>query len=239
MTEFLLYVESGPRRKKTMVHVIGLLGCVTQGSTAEIALEATPQAIRTYLRFLNQHGETEIQPGADFKTRVAIHVMEGSWIGNGDPAKGFPPDFAILSIKDWKTYLRRLEWLQADLLKLIHDLPRKVMVTEPKSGGRSIQNILKHLAGAQGVYLRYLVGKVDGLSAALKAVENVPLEALPVALSDVWDISMARLNLLTEEERSRQVPHGEVTWTARRCLRRMLEHEWEHYMEISHRLAAD
>lgn len=41
---------------------------------------------------------------------------------------------------------------------------------------------------------------------------------------------------MTEAERQAQVPHGQVTWTARRGLRRMLEHTWEHYQEIAARL---
>jgi lipopolysaccharide biosynthesis protein len=32
------------------------------------------------------------------------------------------------------------------------------------------------------------------------------------------------------------VKYGQVTWTARRALRRMLEHEWEHLLELSKRL---
>ena len=38
------------------------------------------------------------------------------------------------------------------------------------------------------------------------------------------------------EERAAQVPHGQKLWTARRALRRCLEHEWEHLMELSRRL---
>ena len=49
--EYALYLESGPRRRKTMVHVLELLGCIAQGPTTEKALAATPEAIRAYLRF--------------------------------------------------------------------------------------------------------------------------------------------------------------------------------------------
>jgi hypothetical protein len=52
----------------------------------------------------------------------------------------------------------------------------------------------------------------------------------------MWQLSGARLEALTEAERTQPVPHGQVTWTARRALRRTLEHEWEHWLEISRRL---
>ncbi|MFQ5858734.1 MAG: hypothetical protein ACE5LU_24290 [Anaerolineae bacterium] len=41
---------------------------------------------------------------------------------------------------------------------------------------------------------------------------------------------------MTDEERRQSVPHGQVTWTARRALRRMLEHQWEHLLKVSERL---
>ena len=56
-TTYALYLESGPQRRKTMVHALDLLGCVAVGPTTDAALAATPAAIRAYLRFLARHGE--------------------------------------------------------------------------------------------------------------------------------------------------------------------------------------
>ena len=50
MTVYDLYLESGPRRRKTMVHVPSLLGCVATGATTEEALANTPAAIQSFLR---------------------------------------------------------------------------------------------------------------------------------------------------------------------------------------------
>jgi hypothetical protein len=79
------------------------------------------------------------------------------------------------------------------------------------------------------------VGKVDGLTDALKAIRQAPAD-LPVALARVWQIAGARLARMTEVERRKRVKHGQVTWTARRGLRRALEHDWEHLLEIAERL---
>ena len=234
MTEYALYLESGPRRKKTMVHVLDLLGCIAQGPTTEAALEATPQAIRAYLRFLRRYGQA-VDPDEPFLTAVAEHVTEGGWLGNGDPTPGFGPDFQPLSADDLSTYLRRLSGLQADLLELASDLPTERLATEPEGGGRSIYRILEHVAESHSVYLRYLVGKVDGLSEALRAVQQGP-EGLFPALVQVWQIAGGRLEVLSDEERTRKVGHGQVTWTAHRALRWMLEHAWEHRVEIAERL---
>ena len=234
-TEYALYLESGPRRRKTMVHVLDLLGSTAQGPTTEAALEATPEAIRAYLRFLRQHGEA-VEPERSFTTRVAEHVTEGVWLGNGDPTPGFGPDFQPLGAEELNAHLRRLAWLRADLLQLIRDVPRERLLAEPEGTGRSIYRILEHVAGSDYVYLRMIVGKVDGLPAALRTVQQSP-EALPSALTHLWQIVSSRLEVMSEAERGRLVPHGQVTWTARRGLRRMLEHEWEHRLEMSRRLA--
>ena len=235
MTEYTLYLESGPKHKKTMVHVLGLLGCIAQGPTTEAALEAAPEAIRAWLRFLKRNGE-DVDPREKFAIRVAVHVTEGVWLGYGDPTPGFAPDFEPLTVEDLQICIRHLAWLQADLLELVRDLPLSQLLEEPKSGGRSIYHILEHVAESQAVYLRYLVGKLDSLSEALRAVQKGPVEFLLPTLTDLWQVCRSRLGALTEAERRQSVPHGQVTWTARRAFRRMLEHAWEHWLEISARL---
>ena len=235
MTEYALYVESGPRKRKTMVHVLGLLGCIARGPSTEAALRATPDAIRAFLAFLRRHSE-EVETGRPFTTAVVAHVMEGPWLGNGNPAGGFAPDFRPLSAEDVVTYLRRLAWMRSDLLTLIRDLSREQLLAEPEGSGRSIYRIVEHTAESQGVYVRSGLGKVEGLAAAFRAVRQGP-EALPSALTRLWQLSSARLVAMTEAERRQLVERGQVMWTARRMLRRMLEHDWEHLIEIYERLA--
>jgi predicted RNase H-like HicB family nuclease/uncharacterized damage-inducible protein DinB len=231
MNHFDLYLESGPRRRKTMVHVLDLLGCIAQGPTTEEALEGTPEAIRVYLRFLQRQGEA-VDPEAPFTITVTEHVMAGSWLGNGDPTPGFAPDFDPFSVEDLTIYLRRLTWLQDSLLGLVRELPREQLEADPPGGGRPIARIIEHVAESLGTYLRYIVGKVDGLSEALRVVQEDP-----TAMTRLWEICNARLEMMSEEERTQPVPHGQVTWTARRGLRRMLEHTWEHRLEIDRRIA--
>lgn len=56
MTTYGLYLESDPRRRKTMVHVLDLLGCVAVGPTTDDAPAATPDAIRAFLGTLRREG---------------------------------------------------------------------------------------------------------------------------------------------------------------------------------------
>jgi uncharacterized damage-inducible protein DinB/predicted RNase H-like HicB family nuclease len=236
MTQYALYIESGPKHRKTMVHVLGLLGCIAQGATTEAAMEATPKAIRDYVRFLSLHGEI-ILAEDDFTLQVVQHVTEGNWLGNGDPTPGFPPDFKPLSGQDLALYARRLNWLHADLLQCIADISIDQLITEPGDGSRSIYRILEHVSDSEAVYLRYIVGKVDGLAEALKTIQP-EARSLPNSLANTWQITHTRITALSASERTRLVQHGQVTWSARRGMRRMLEHAWEHLQEISSRLPA-
>lgn len=235
MTEFEVYVESGPKRRKTMVHVMELLGCVVSGPTTDEALEDTPGMIRRFLGLLKSHGE-DVDPGQAITIAIAAHVMEGSWIGQGDPVAGFPTDFAPLTHPELERFRLRLGWLHEEFLALIARVPPELMPVKPVVG-RDIYDIIRHTAASHGVYLRQIVGKVDGLNAAYKPIEQDTGD-LAAALTTYWGVMDARLAALTDAEMTGQFQRGQLTWTARRGIRRMLEHEWEHMMEIEARLEA-
>jgi hypothetical protein len=82
------------------------------------------------------------------------------------------------------------------------------------------------------------VGKVVGMSEALKPVQGGPQD-LVTHLNAVWKLVCERFADMNEMELNQQVHHGQVTWTAFRSIRRALEHNWEHLVEISTRLGED
>jgi predicted RNase H-like HicB family nuclease len=237
-TEYALYLESGPKMKTTMIHVFDLLGCLANGPTTEAALEAAPGEIREYLRFLKRHGE-DIDPDAPFTTKITTHVMEGSWIGQGDPAPGFAPDFQPLTPEDERTYRSRFQWLGEDLVALIRALPADEPSAKPGKG-RVLRDIVPHIANANVEYFRASgIGKPEGVKEALRAVENASDGELATRFSDLWHLLDSQLERITPDIRSVQVQRGEKLWTARRGFRRALEHPWEHLREMQRRLDAD
>lgn len=235
MTTYALYLESGPKRRTTMVHLFEPLGCCVAGPTTEEALEATPGAIRAYLTFLQQHGEQDAaDPNATFDLEVVQHVMEGPWLGNGDPQPGFLPDFPPLTEAELVRDVRRFRLLGRAIAERLETVPAAVL-DEPPPQGWTLREVGHHLGNAQGYYLRYLTGKVDGLPDAQAAVRRSP--DLAGALTALWALTADHFAALTPAQRGSRVPHGQVTWTARRALRRSLEHAWEHLQEIERRLA--
>jgi predicted RNase H-like HicB family nuclease len=236
MTEYALYLESGPKMKTTMAHVFDLLGCLANGPTTEAALEAAPGEIREYLRFLKSHGE-DVDPDAPFTTKIAAHVMEGSWIGQGDPAPGFTPDFEPLIPEDESTYRRRFQWLGEDIGALVNEIPDDALGAKPEKG-RILRDIATHVANAEPEYFRASgIGKPDGLKDALKSVEGAGGSDLATRFVDLWQLLDSQLEYITPEVRNAQIQRGEKLWTARRGFRRALEHPWEHLREMQRRLA--
>src|SRR5437879_11842383 len=99
MASYGLYLESGPMRRKTMVHVLDLLGCIANGPTTDEALAATPEAIRAYMRFLRRQGERVEERGA-IETHVVEHLTAGRLLGNGSPDIVLGPGLGPLTPAD-------------------------------------------------------------------------------------------------------------------------------------------
>lgn len=237
MKTYGLYLESGPRKKKTMVHVLDLLGCIATGPTSDAALANTHNAIRAYLRFLKQHGDGEqrrLDLRAKFDTEIIEHVMQGKWLGNGDPTLVFKPDQKPLTPEDRLTYIGRLGAMHAEGLDLIGSLSDKELDAEPGYKMRSINAIVEHMLESSHYYLSTL-GKIEGLPSAGHIVERREDELL-LWMTRVHRILIERIQALSPEELSHSIVHWKETWTARKTLRRMLEHEWEHLVELKERI---
>jgi predicted RNase H-like HicB family nuclease/uncharacterized damage-inducible protein DinB len=224
-----LYLESGPQHKKTLAHVLDLLGCVVQADTTDEAVAVAPEAIRAYLAYLHRHGEKG-DPNEKFETRIAEHNTEGLFSGQAL----WPQDLKPVAPAALARYLRWLEWSRADLLALVKGLDEKRLRAKPATG-RSLRDILMHVLGADKSYVYGLVGPLKTMGEPTNAAERGDLD-LRVALEEARAAAIDRLRRLTSAERSRIRKGGQSTYSAHRVIRRMLEHEWEHRREIAARL---
>jgi predicted RNase H-like HicB family nuclease len=231
-TIYSLYLESGPKRRKTLVHVPELLGCVATGATTESALAATPEAIRAYRAFLARHGES-ITVDAPFETRVAEHITEGEWLGNGSPYIHFSVDLSPMTSSEIGACLSRVHWLHSDLADWLAQHAAD-LDTLPPDGARSARAVALHVIGASGTYLASALGGAPGFSRLHTRAERGEL-SLPDALREAADLVAARIFATTDEDRStvRQLASG--VYTMRKALRRTLEHAWEHLVELERR----
>lgn len=226
MKTYDLYLDSGPMKKKTMVQVPALTGCVARGDTTDDAIAAVPDAIRAFLRFLALHGE-RIDPDAAFRTRVAAHVTD-----SGFPAGGLsflPPDERPLGPREATALMERLGAIHHAMREMTIGLsPRQLDARPPK--GRPIRRILAHVCG-EGGYLR----GVTGASRIARLVERGEMDPND-ALGELLSLERERLRTMPPAERNGVIMRGQSPWSARSAGRRMLEHAWEHYVEIAERL---
>lgn len=232
MIEYALYLESGPQRKKTLVHVLDLLGCVVQGNTTDEAVAATPDAIRAYRSFLERHGE-KLAGGATIETRIAQHNTEGLFSGQAI----WPQDLKPLAPAALARYLRWLDWSRADLLALAKQIDDKSLRAKPPKG-RSLRDILLHVLGADKGYVYALVGPLKAMGEPTNAADRGDLD-VRIALKEARAAAIERLKTLTPAERATVRKAGQSLYSAHRVIRRMLEHEWEHRREIAARLGRE
>jgi hypothetical protein len=234
--KWALYLESGPQRKSTLVHVVDLLGCACFGPTTDEAVAAVPDEIRAYLRYLKRHGE-KVDPAAPIETRVAEHITEGDFLGHGSPQAVYAPDRRPVTTAELATYLRHLEWSRADLLALVKGAGAKALDAKPPKG-RSLRDILLHVLGADSGYLASSLGAVKTVNVPMNAAMRGDLD-VRIALTEARAAAIERLRALTPAERAFVKEHPSGARTMRKTIRRMLEHEWEHRREIARRLGTD
>jgi predicted RNase H-like HicB family nuclease/uncharacterized damage-inducible protein DinB len=233
MKTYSLVLESGPRRKKTYVHVLDLPGCMARGDTTEEALDNAPGAIRDYLHFLKRHGE-KVDPDAPFEVEVAQHLMEGDFLGNGtllieDDNRPVEPD-------EPDRYANWMEWAREELMQ--HAERIRTMERDKPQQGRTLRHILQHLIGAEREYVRATFGGDKDLNVITKEVEKDEGDPLD-QLARLRALEVPRIRAMTADERryQREAKSGWTSWTARKMFRRMLEHQWEHIQEITARLS--
>lgn len=232
-TTYDLYLESGPKRRKTMVHVPDLLGCVATGPTTEEALAATPEAIHAFRRFLRRHSDP-LDAEAPFETRIAEHVTKGDWLGNGSPYLMFPADWQPTTEAEVETALARFGWLREELAGWA-SLPDEALDAAPAGGGRTARRILLHVLGPTGAYLSSSLGGAPGFSRLHGQAER---GELPLAEALDRSVSMVAELLRGATPEQRLAVRGEDTRnvrTLRKSLRHLLEHDWEHLAELSRR----
>jgi predicted RNase H-like HicB family nuclease len=233
VTEYGLYLESGPQHKKTMVHVLDLLGCMANGPTTGEAIEATQEAIRAYLRFLKGCGEA-VDPKAEFTTSVKEHVTQGTWLGNGSPYLMFGPDFDPVTERDLKVFTHRFEILRETLAGWAERQTDEKLDFAPPEKGRTSRAVLIHLLGTPGAYVSAMVGGVPGVSRTVTMVER---GQMPIAegIRQVRELVSRKLRETTKEQRRAVIERGQMVRTLRKAIRRTLEHDWEHLAELSRR----
>jgi len=223
-----------------MAHVLDLPGCTVRAPSRDEALRRLPNAVRDYHGWLRRHGE----PAPPEEESIEIEIAgESSGFGPfdpGDAAALFRPDHEPVNLEEMEHYFRLMAHARTDLLTLVRDLPDDVLDWQSDPCSFNIRRSLRHIGNAEEWYVSRLVPP-ETLPPEWERDEELPtFEFLEMERRT----AVARLRLLTEEERcgvfypAHWTQHPEEPWTARKALRRFLEHEREHTAQVREILAA-
>jgi len=227
-----LYLEADASGQ-AMAHVLDLVGCFASGLTQEEAVRKMPEAIRGYLAWTRKHGEpiTVLEP---VTVEVAETVRGTCPRNSGDAAALFKPEKQAVTDELIKTAIRRMGYAREDLLDLVRGLPDEAMDWKREDRMRSIREILAHVARCDWWYVTRLTDEDPPASE--------PPQDVFLFLKQYRESAVKRLLGLPEKLRSgvfhakKNTTHPEEPWSARKMLRRYVEHEREHIENIRSRL---
>lgn len=208
-----------------MAHAMGpWVGANCTARNRERALAKIRREVRAYAAWLRTRGERVSARGP---LRV-VEVVTGMdpWVAGGVNAL-FGPDRAPATRADVARCVRRMAWNREETLAIAARVPRRAWRRTWTGEPRTIADTLAHIANAEIWYLTRI-----GVEAADLPAD--PLERLAAARGAV----VRSLGGLTVEQRKRVfVPTRYCSprqrrlreaWTARKVLRRLLEHERQH-----------
>lgn len=226
-SSYQAYVESGSEGN-AMAHVLSLPGCFSQGTDRHKAIEGLPEAIRCYEAWLQRHGRSA-GPALD-----AVEVVDVGPFAPGDAAALFSPEEEPISANEMEYRFFLMTYSRADLRELVADLPESILDFEGDSGSFTIRGVLRHVGNVEEWYVFRLVDP-DTLPSEWDEDDALPI--FPFLEMERRTV-VERLRRLTATERStifrpdRWSEHPEEPWTARKALRRLLEHEREHIRHV-------
>ena len=246
MATYSAYLETGDSGT-CMAHVLhpsgpiplgsSLPGCFARADDRETALRRVPAAVREYMDWLCRHGETDLPKADPIQIELAGESHGMGPFNPGDAAALFAPDIPPITHKEMERYFRLMAYARADLLAVFVDESLKsdeVLDWQPNAQAFSIRHTLRHVGNAEEWYVSRLLPP-----------ERLPPEwehddALPLFdfLKMERRTALDRLRRLTDAERSEifhpvhWTQHPEEAWTARKVLRRFVEHEREHTGQV-------
>ncbi len=221
---FDVYLESN-RAGQTMAHIPQLPGCIVRASTPELAEANIESAIRQYILWLAVHSKSPAPPCPAIHVNIAERCQGDAASGTGSRVALLNADCMPLNKSELKEYLRRMRFSRADLLELAA-IPQDALAARSDKRQRSLHEILQHIAEAEHWYLTRLmpVPRLKPYSTPFERLERVR------------EIAYARLVQQDSYLGGKIVTPAGEAWTLRKVLRRFLEHEREHILEIEWRL---
>jgi len=191
-----------------------LAGCIASGKTREEAVAKARRAFREYRALLEMHGVAidhwkDIDPDA-------LPVGEPE---NPPLLPGEDQPFEEHEIRD---FLHQYEASRAAVIALVKRLSPEQLEKAPNETTWSVRKALEHMMTTDIALLSRIEKWPEDPFISYQAVHRIIVQRFSVMEPDDW--------------RDHTISGGR--WTTKRVMRRLLEHEFEHYNHIREILAA-
>jgi predicted RNase H-like HicB family nuclease len=213
MSEPNIYViESRPGYWLASIPTI--MGCNASGKTREEAIANSRRAFRAYLELLDARGvSVEHWKGLD-ADRFPVAESDGPL---------FPEDQLPLEEHDLRDFLHVFEAQHAALIALAGSISAEELERAPDADTWSVRAALEHMVATQATLLGRLEKWPDDPFNTVQAIHRVVFQRFTV--------------MEPNDTKGVKVISGRP-WTVRRVMRRILEHEWEHFGHVQEIIAA-
>lgn len=214
-----------------MAHLPELLGCFAYGNSKKEVLQNLRTKACERINWL-QKNKQKIADFSNCKFEIA-EIKKGTFPNKaGSKAAFFSWDKERLTRKELQLYLNWMELSRRRLFQVLKRVPSGAFSWEPDRKIWSIKRNILHICWAEWWYVSRLA-KYSELSGNQPDPKN-----LFSSLKKVRRMAIHRLKMLTPRELSKTtIPayytnHPDEKWSARKVVRRFLEHEAEHTENI-------
>jgi len=209
VTEPNIYIaEAG--KDYWLATIPAVMGCNASGKTRDEAIANVRRAFRAYLELLSARGVSlEHWKGLD-PDRFPVAP-------NPPTAPLFPEDQLPLEEHDIRDFLHLFEVQQAALIALVSQLSADELERQPDDKTWSVREALEHMMNTQ--------------ASLLSRLEKWPTDPFNT-LQAIHRLVFQRFTVMEPKDTVGVRTIRGRPWTVRRVMRRLLEHEWEHYGHV-------
>ena len=206
--EIAIYVSEG-EPGYWLAHVPVLRGCMASGKSRQEAVTNARRAFRAYRELLDARG-VSIEHWKDLDPdRFAVRDMP--------PDRVMPEDVGPLQEHELRDFLHQMEASRSALLSLVRELSPADIERKPSDEAWSVREALEHVMETEVTLLSRL--------------EQWPADHFNT-LQAVHRMAFQRFIVMEPEDTALDHVVLGRRFTTRKVMRRILEHEFEHYGQI-------
>jgi len=200
-------------------------GCWVFGRTPERALMKVKTAIAEWFEWRKKHGEQVPAEAKSFEIEVAEMLrVDYNPVEAGKPEPLFWSEVLPITKKDVTQTLRLMAYSRKDLLKLVSNLSNECLDWLSPNKPRTIRNCLKHIAYVEPWYITRL--NVDLPSRYPRKVFEMLDYTRKIVVDCLRNFPRGKMRGIFQPKKDSSPVCN--LWTARKVLRRLVDHERLH-----------